>query len=143
VKSPQPYSLVDRWFSLYLDTFRDCYESWVVYNFLSLCLAYVGGPGNVVNRMAGKEVTPSWRGAVQVCVWNYTNTFCYSAQVESTLPIACKRLVSTTLGAYKVKNRFQAFAFKWVNMYRYVVVVHDVLPAAAARGGALYTLQSR
>lgn len=54
------FSLVDRWFSLYLDTFRDCYESWVVYNFLSLCLAYVGGPGNVINRMAGKEVEPSW-----------------------------------------------------------------------------------
>lgn len=53
-------SLVDRYFSLYLETFRDCYESWVVYNFLSLCLAYVGGPGNVINRMAGKEVAPSW-----------------------------------------------------------------------------------
>ena len=52
------FSLVDRRFSLYLDTFRDCYESWVVYNFLSLCLAYVGGPGNVVNRMAGKEAYP-------------------------------------------------------------------------------------
>ena len=52
-------SLLHRPASLYLDTFRDCYESWVVYNFLNLCLAYVGGPGNVVNRMAGKEVDPS------------------------------------------------------------------------------------
>ena len=25
--------------SLDLDTFRDCYESWVVYNFLALCLS--------------------------------------------------------------------------------------------------------
>ena len=25
--------------------------------------------------------------------------------------------------AYKVKNWFQAFAFKWVNLYRYAVVV--------------------
>ena len=53
------FSLLHRPASLYLDTFRDCYESWVVYNFLNLCLAYVGGPGNVVNRMAGKEVEPS------------------------------------------------------------------------------------
>ena len=52
-------SLLHRPASLYLNTFRDCYESWVVYNFLNLCLAYVGGPGNVVNRMAGKEVEPS------------------------------------------------------------------------------------
>ncbi|EEH59064.1 uncharacterized protein MICPUCDRAFT_15117, partial [Micromonas pusilla CCMP1545] len=54
------FSLVDRDASLYLETFRDCYESWVVYNFLSLCLAYVGGPGNVVNRLGGKEIVPSW-----------------------------------------------------------------------------------
>ena len=45
--------------SLDLDTFRDCYESWVVYNFLALCFEYVGGPGNVQNNMQGKELPPS------------------------------------------------------------------------------------
>ena len=41
--------------SLDLDTFRDCYESWVVYNFLALCFEYVGGPGNVQNNIQGKS----------------------------------------------------------------------------------------
>jgi hypothetical protein len=36
------------------------YEAWVLYNFLSLCLAYVGGPGAVVNQAEGKIIQPSW-----------------------------------------------------------------------------------
>ena len=51
-------SLLDRSAEIYLDTLRDCYESWVIYNFLALCLAYVGGAGNVANRADGREVLP-------------------------------------------------------------------------------------
>jgi len=53
-------SLLDRSAGIYLDTIRDCYESWVIYNFLALCLAYVGGAGNVANRADGREVMPSF-----------------------------------------------------------------------------------
>jgi len=42
--------------AVYIESVRDCYESWVVYNFMALCLAYVGGPGAIVNAMAGKEI---------------------------------------------------------------------------------------
>ena len=34
--------------SLDVDIARDMYESWIVYNFLSLCVEYVGGPANVL-----------------------------------------------------------------------------------------------
>lgn len=30
------------------------YEAWVIYNFMSLCFAYVGGPGAVVVKSEGK-----------------------------------------------------------------------------------------
>ena len=46
--------------SLDLDTIRDAYESWVVYNFLALCFEYVGGPGNVQNNMQGRELRASF-----------------------------------------------------------------------------------
>ena len=36
------------------------YEAWVIYNFMSLCLAYVGGPGSVETKMAGYVLLPSW-----------------------------------------------------------------------------------
>ncbi|GBF91303.1 hypothetical protein Rsub_03623 [Raphidocelis subcapitata] len=62
-----PVYAVGSWFSLkyraaaiYFDTIRDCYEAWIIYNFTSLLLAYVGGPGAVVVKAEGKIVHPSW-----------------------------------------------------------------------------------
>ena len=40
-------------------TWLRSYEAWVIYNFLSLCLAYVGGPGSVEVKMHGYTLTPS------------------------------------------------------------------------------------
>ena len=37
------------------------YEAFVIYNFLSLCLAYVGGPGSVEVKMNGYILAPSWK----------------------------------------------------------------------------------
>jgi hypothetical protein len=36
------------------------YEAWVIYNFMSLCMAYVGGPGAVVVKSEGVLIEPSW-----------------------------------------------------------------------------------
>ena len=75
-------SLLDRSAGIYLDTLRDCYESWVIYNFLALCLAYVGGAGNVANRADGREVLPSW----------LTGTCCLPpTPVDGAYVRACKR----------------------------------------------------
>eukprot|EP00887_Chlorella_sp_A99_P002524 scaffold6.g2524.t1 len=53
-------SLVNTQNAIYYTTIRDCYEAWVIYNFMSLCLAYVGGPGAVETKMAGFVLLPSW-----------------------------------------------------------------------------------
>lgn len=45
---------------IYFETVRDLYEAWILYNFLSLCLAYLGGPGAVVVKSEGKQMEPSW-----------------------------------------------------------------------------------
>ncbi|KAL8547602.1 hypothetical protein ACS0TY_007067 [Phlomoides rotata] len=34
--------------TIYFNSIREIYEAWVIYNFLSLCLAWVGGLGAVV-----------------------------------------------------------------------------------------------
>eukprot|EP00890_Picochlorum_soloecismus_P003261 jgi/Picsp_1/3936/NSC_01448-R1_transmembrane protein 184a-like len=36
------------------------YEAWIIYNFMSLCLEYVGGPGAVEIKMQGVVLMPSW-----------------------------------------------------------------------------------
>jgi len=46
--------------SIYFNSIREIYEAWVIYNFLSLCLAWVGGPGAVVTSLSGRALKPSW-----------------------------------------------------------------------------------
>ncbi|KAE9611888.1 hypothetical protein Lal_00048921 [Lupinus albus] len=46
--------------SIYFNSIREVYEAWVIYNFLSLCLAWVGGPGAVVLSLNGRVMKPSW-----------------------------------------------------------------------------------
>ncbi|KAK9086071.1 hypothetical protein Sjap_026482 [Stephania japonica] len=45
--------------SIYFNSIREVYEAWVIYNFLSLCLAWVGGPGAVVLSLSGRVLNPS------------------------------------------------------------------------------------
>ncbi|KAE8651636.1 transmembrane protein 184A [Cucumis sativus] len=45
--------------SIYFNSIREVYEAWVIYNFLSLCLAWVGGPGAVVISLSGRVLKPS------------------------------------------------------------------------------------
>ncbi|XP_050381131.1 uncharacterized protein LOC126798259 [Argentina anserina] len=51
--------------SIYFSSIREVYEAWVIYNFLSLCLAWVGGPGSVVISLTGRVIKPSW--ALMTC----------------------------------------------------------------------------
>lgn len=53
-------SLVAQDAAIYIATARDCYEAWIIYNFMSLCLEYVGGPGAVEIKMQGVVLMPSW-----------------------------------------------------------------------------------
>uniref|UniRef100_A0A1B6MPH5 Transmembrane protein 184B n=1 Tax=Graphocephala atropunctata TaxID=36148 RepID=A0A1B6MPH5_9HEMI len=41
---------------VYFFTIRDCYEAFVIYNFLSLCYEYLGGEGNIMSEIRGKPI---------------------------------------------------------------------------------------
>lgn len=47
-------------YSILLINCKCRYEAWVIYNFLSLCLAWVGGPGAVVLSLSGKVLKQNW-----------------------------------------------------------------------------------
>ncbi|CAG0889750.1 unnamed protein product [Cyprideis torosa] len=65
-----PIYAFDSWLSLlffkndsyyiYFDTIRDCYEAFVIYNFLSLCYEYLGGEGNIMTEIRGRPIKSSW-----------------------------------------------------------------------------------
>jgi len=48
---------------VYFNAVRDCYEAFVIYNFLSLCYEYLGGEGNIMSEIRGKPIKSScWYG---------------------------------------------------------------------------------
>jgi len=45
---------------VYFYAVRDCYEAFVIYNFLSLCYEYLGGEGNIMTEIRGKHIRTSY-----------------------------------------------------------------------------------
>ena len=43
-------------YSVYFDAVRSCYEAFVIYNFLRLCLAYLGGEMAILAQINGKPI---------------------------------------------------------------------------------------
>ncbi|XP_043957715.1 transmembrane protein 184ba isoform X1 [Gambusia affinis] len=64
-----PIYALDSWLSLlfltndqfyvYCDSARDCYEAFVIYNFLSLCFEYLGGESAIMAEIRGKPMESS------------------------------------------------------------------------------------
>jgi len=45
---------------VYFNAVRDCYEAFVIYNFLCLCYEYLGGEGNIMSEIRGKPIQADW-----------------------------------------------------------------------------------
>merc|ERR1719348_959961 len=45
---------------VYFYAVRDCYEGFVIYNFLSLCYEYLGGEGNIMSEIRGRPIKSSY-----------------------------------------------------------------------------------
>ncbi|KAM9780647.1 transmembrane protein 184B isoform 1-T1 [Neosynchiropus ocellatus] len=93
-----PIYAFDSWLSLlfftneeyyvYFDTVRDCYEAFVIYNFLSLCYEYLGGESAIMAEIRGKPIESSCMYGT-CCLWGKTYSigflrFCKQVWVYST-----------------------------------------------------------
>lgn len=57
---------------VYFNAVRDCYEAFVIYNFLSLCYEYLGGEGNIMSEIRGKPIKSScWHGTCLLAGQSY------------------------------------------------------------------------
>lgn len=120
-------SLTWREKSIYFSSIRDIYEAWVIYNFLSLCLAWVGGPGAVVTNLNGGLLRPSW------CLM----TCCLpSIPLDGRFIRRCKQgclqfvilkivLVAVTFVLY-AKNRYEDGNFNVKQGYLYVTIIYTI-----------------
>uniref|UniRef100_A0A3B1JUG8 Transmembrane protein 184B n=1 Tax=Astyanax mexicanus TaxID=7994 RepID=A0A3B1JUG8_ASTMX len=73
-------------FYVYFDTVRDCYEAFVIYNFLSLCYEYLGGESAIMSEIRGKPIESSCVYGT-CCLWGRTYSigflrFCKQATLQ-------------------------------------------------------------
>jgi len=61
---------------VYFNAVRDCYEAFVIYNFLSLCYEYLGGEGAIMSEIRGKPIRSScWYGTCWISGQSYNIGF--------------------------------------------------------------------
>ncbi|XP_057425511.1 uncharacterized protein LOC130718896 [Lotus japonicus] len=125
--------------SIYFNSIREVYEAWVIYNFLSLCLAWVGGPGAVVLSLSGRVLKPSW----------FLMTCCLSPiPLDGRFIRKCKQgglqfvilkpiLVAVTLILY-VKGKYKDGNFSPKQSYLYLTIIYTFSYTMALYALALF-----
>jgi len=131
-----PIYSFDSWLSLmffsssyyvYFNTVRDCYEAFVIYNFLSLCYEYLGGESAIMAEIHGKTIKSSWLyGTCCLSGRQYTIgflRFCKQATLQFCIvkPVmAVITLVLEPLGLYKDGD------FTIYGGYLYITIIYNI-----------------
>ncbi|XP_072996149.1 uncharacterized protein [Typha latifolia] len=130
--------------SIYFDSIREVYDAWVIYNFLSLCLAWVGGPGAVVLSLNGRVLKPSW----------FLMTCCFPAiPLDGRFIRRCKQgclqfvilkpiLVVITFILY-AKGKYKDGNFSVNQSYLYITIIYTVSYSMALYALALFYVACR
>ncbi|CAM8891648.1 unnamed protein product [Rhodiola kirilowii] len=130
--------------SIYFNSIREVYEAWVIYNFLSLCLAWVGGPGAVVLSLSGRTLKPSW----------YLLTCCFPAiPLDGRFIRRCKQgclqfvilipiLAVISLVLY-AKEKLKDGNFNPGQAYLYLTIIYTISYTSALYALALFYVACR
>jgi len=125
--------------SIYFDSIREMYEAWVIYNFLSLCLSWVGGPGAVVLSLTGRSLKPAY----------YLMTCCFPPiPLDGRFIRMCKQwtlqfvilkpiLVIITFILY-AKGKYRDGNFSPNQAYLYLTIIYTISYSVALYGLALF-----
>ncbi|XP_009603516.1 uncharacterized protein [Nicotiana tomentosiformis] len=125
--------------AIYFNSIREIYEAWVIYNFLSLCLAWVGGPGSVVLSLSGRVLKPNW------CLM----TCCFPPlPLDGRFIRRCKQgclqfvilkpiLVAVTIILY-AKGKYEDGNFSPMQSYLYLTIIYTISYSMALYALALF-----
>ncbi|GMH06688.1 hypothetical protein Nepgr_008528 [Nepenthes gracilis] len=130
--------------SIFFNSLREIYEAWVIYNFLSLCLAWVGGPGSVVLSLSGRVLKPS------LCLM----TCCFPPMpLDGRFIRRCKQgclqfvilkpiLVALTFILYS-KGTYEDGDFSVNQSYLYLTIIYSISYSVALYALALFYVACR
>lgn len=149
-----PIYAFDSWLSLlffnkdnyyiYFDTVRDCYEAFVIYNFLSLCYEYLGGEGNIMSEIRGKPIRSSCMYGT-CCLVGKTYTigflrFCKQATLQFCLVKPVMAFITIILQFF---NKYQDGDWSPEGGYLYITIIYNISVSLALYSLFLFYFATR
>lgn len=112
---------------VYFDSVRDCYEAFVIYNFLSLCYEYLGGESSIMSEIRGKPIKSSWLWCT-CCLAGRQYTigflrFCKQATLQFCLIKPVMALITLILQAF---NLYKDGNFSPTSGYLYITIIYNI-----------------
>ncbi|XP_056222220.1 transmembrane protein 184ba isoform X1 [Seriola aureovittata] len=132
-----PIYAFDSWLSLlfftndqyyvYFDTVRDCYEAFVIYNFLSLCYEYLGGESAIMAEIRGKPIESSCMYGT-CCLRGKAYSigflrFCKQATLQFCVVKPLMAVITVILQAY---GKYKDGDFNVASGYLYVTIIYNI-----------------
>ncbi|XP_078450925.1 transmembrane protein 184B isoform X1 [Lampetra fluviatilis] len=131
-------------FYIYFDSVRDCYEAFVIYNFLSLCYEYLGGESAIMSEIRGKPIESSCiYGTCCLCGHNYSIgflRFCKQATLQFCVVKPLMAVVTLILQAF---GKYRDGDFDVSNGYLYVTIIYNVSVSLALYALFLFYFATR
>lgn len=149
-----PIYAFDSWLSLlfftndqyyvYFDTVRDCYEAFVIYNFLSLCYEYLGGESNIMSEIRGKPIESSCMYGT-CCLWGKTYSigflrFCKQATLQFCVVKPLMAIITVILQAF---GKYRDGDFNVASGYLYVTIIYNISVSLALYALFLFYFATR
>ncbi|XP_075689807.1 transmembrane protein 184B isoform X2 [Rhinoderma darwinii] len=149
-----PIFAFDSWLSLlfftndqyyvYFDTVRDCYEAFVIYNFLSLCYEYLGGESNIMTEIRGKTIESSCMYGT-CCLWGKTYSigflrFCKQATLQFCVVKPLMAAITVILQAF---GKYRDGDFNVASGYIYVTIIYNISVSLALYALFLFYFATR
>eukprot|EP01025_Chloroclados_australasicus_P035039 TRINITY_DN3576_c0_g1_i1.p1 TRINITY_DN3576_c0_g1~~TRINITY_DN3576_c0_g1_i1.p1 ORF type:complete len:435 (+),score=23.09 TRINITY_DN3576_c0_g1_i1:308-1612(+) len=127
--------------NLWFDTIRDVYEAWVLYNFLSLCIEYAGGPGEIVGAAEGKVVRPNLITCT-CCLppLDVTGFFIRRCKIATIQFVYLKPVLAAIILILYATGQYEEGIFALDQGYLYIQIVYNISYTCALYGLLLFYL---
>ncbi|XP_052406558.1 transmembrane protein 184A [Carassius gibelio] len=132
-----PIFAFDSWLSLlfisndqyyvYFDSVRDCYEAFVIYNFLSLSFEYLGGESAIMSEIRGKPIQSSCLyGTCCLVGMSYSIgflRFCKQATLQFCVVKPIMAVITILLQAF---GKYHDGDFNVTGGYLYITIIYNI-----------------
>lgn len=143
-----PFYALDSWLSMllfeknvyiYLDTIRDCYEAFVIYNFLCLCYEYLGGEMAILSEIRGKVLKGSYLTCTCCCNGRPINIAFLRNCKKATLQFCfVKPIMAAITLMLEATHNYADGDFRPDRGYLYVTLIYNVSYTIALYGLFLF-----